>query len=215
MKVKVCCISSLAEARLALEYGADALGLVGYMPSGPGVIADALVREIVSKLPADCDTFLLTCETEAQKLVNHHIRTKTKTMQLVDEVEEGAYARLKAEFPKLRLVQVVHVEDEAAITYAQRVAPHVDALLLDSGSKKGKVAELGGTGRTHNWEISRRIVESVTIPVYLAGGLNATNVREAVEKVRPYGVDLCSGIRTHGRLDETKLSAFVEALGVL
>jgi phosphoribosylanthranilate isomerase len=88
----------------------------------------------------------------------------------------------------------------------------VDALLLDSGNPMLAVKEFGGTGRTHDWDISRRIVEAVGCPVFLAGGLTATNVAEAYATVRPYGLDACSGLRTDGRLDEEKLTAYCQAV---
>jgi phosphoribosylanthranilate isomerase len=88
----------------------------------------------------------------------------------------------------------------------------VDALLFDSGNPSLAVKELGGTGRVHDWSISRRIREQVNVPVFLAGGLNAGNAAEAARQVRPFGLDICSGVRTDGRLDESKLRAFVEAL---
>jgi phosphoribosylanthranilate isomerase len=107
---------------------------------------------------------------------------------------------------------VIHVEDESALDEANAAAPHVDALLLDSGRPKAAVRELGGTGRAHDWSVSARIVAQCGRPVFLAGGLNAGNVREAVARVRPFGVDLCSGVRRDGRLDAEKLGAFVAAL---
>jgi phosphoribosylanthranilate isomerase len=92
------------------------------------------------------------------------------------------------------------------------VAPEVDALLLDSGNQSLPVKELGGTGRTHDWSVSRRIVEAAPVPVYLAGGLTPDNVGEAVRRVRPFGVDVCSGVRSGGRLDEARLAAFAAAV---
>jgi phosphoribosylanthranilate isomerase len=107
-------------------------------------------------------------------------------------------------------VQVVHVLDEESVEEALRVAPEVDALLLDSGNQRLAVKLLGGTGRTHDWTLSRRVVEQSPRPVFLAGGLTPENVREAVERVGPFGLDVCSGVRTAGRLDERKLAAFFE-----
>lgn len=81
-------------------------------------------------------------------------------------------------------------------------------ILLDSGNPNLEIKELGGTGRVHNWKLSRKIIESISKPVFLAGGLKPENIREAIEKVKPYGVDLCSGVRTNGRLDLEKLGRF-------
>jgi len=197
---------------MALAHGASAIGLVSRMPSGPGPIDEELIAEIVTALPPTVDTFLLTCETTADAIIAQQRRTRARTLQLVDEVEKGAHAKLRAELHGVRLVQVIHVVGESSLDEAISVAPKVDALLLDSGNPSLAVKELGGTGRRHDWNVSGRIVEASPVPVYLAGGLNASNVGEAIETVQPYGVDVCSGVRTNGRLDERKLSAFMEAV---
>jgi len=88
------------------------------------------------------------------------------------------------------------------------VAPHVDAILLDSGNQKLAVKELGGTGKTHDWTLSRRICETIDIPLFLAGGLTPENVAWAIQEVGPFGIDVCSGVRTNGKLDESKVKRF-------
>ncbi len=214
VKIKICCIGSQAEARLAMRYGASAVGLVGRMPSGPGPIGDTLIRSIAASIPPPVATFLLSCETSADEIIAHHKRTCTNTIQLVDELPLGDYAVIRAALPAVKLVQVIHVLNESSVEEAIRASEHVDAVLLDSGNPKLAIKELGGTGRVHNWQLSRRIVESIAVPVFLAGGLKAENVRRAIDEVRPYAVDVCSGVRTEGKLDEHKLAAFVAgALG--
>lgn len=195
---------------MAIHYGASAVGLVGKMPSGPGVIEDQLIKEIAATVPPPIATFLLTSETKAESILSHHYLTHTNTLQLVDYLEFDQYKQLHDELPWIKLVQVVHVIDEDDIERAKAVAPYVDALLLDSGNPNLAVKILGGTGNTHNWNISRKIREAVDIPVFLAGGINAGNVKEAVEAVGPWGIDLCSSVRTHGKLDEEKLKVFFE-----
>ncbi len=209
MKVKVCCISSLAEADMAINAGANVLGLVGHMPSGPGIITDELAAQIVANVPSHIETFLLTSETSAAEIVAHHHRVKSSALQIVDELLEGTYAEIKSALPNVKLVQVIHVMDHSSVRNAQKIAPQVDALLLDSGNPNLAIKELGGTGRTHNWELSQQIVASVNIPVYLAGGLNESNVIQAARQVKPYGIDLCSSVRTDGYLDEIKVSSFI------
>jgi len=212
-RVKVCCIASVGEAQLAVSLGASALGLVSAMPSGPGVIDDATIRTIARAVPPPVATFLLTSETEPDRVVEHVLDTGASTVQLVDdEVGPAVWAALRRRAPAVRVVQVVHVVDGGSVELALRAAGHVDALLLDSGSPAAAVRELGGTGRVHDWRYSREIVERSPSPVFLAGGLRADNVGEAVRAVRPFGVDLCSGVRTDGRLDAGKLAAFVAAL---
>lgn len=208
-RIKICCISSVEEAKLAIEWGASALGLVSEMPSGPGVIEEERIAEIVKTLPEGIRSFLLTSKQEPEAIVGQQQRTGVNTLQLVDSMTVEAYGELRAALPDVHLVQVIHVLDESAIEEALNVAPHVDAILLDSGNPTLPVKELGGTGRVHDWSLSRMIVEAVRVPVYLAGGLNAQNVREAIEHVQPFGLDICSGVRTDGRLNVTKLSAYI------
>jgi phosphoribosylanthranilate isomerase len=215
-RLKVCCIASIDEARIAISHGADALGLVGAMPSGPGPIPDALIPAIAASVPPAVATFLLTCEVDPDAVVEQVIRAGVSTVQLVDdEVEPDVYRVLRAEAPAVRIVQVVHVRDRASVDRALHVAPHVDALLLDSGNPQARVRELGGTGRVHDWALSCEIVARAERPVFLAGGLNAENIREAIDTVRPFGVDLCSGVRTNGTLDVAKLGRFAKAMTVV
>lgn len=209
IRIKVCCISSTDEARVAVQHGASALGLVSAMPSGPGPISELLIVEIARTIPPGIASFLLTSSSRADEIIAQQRRCGTNTLQLVDEVESGAYQALKRALPGISVVQVIHVVDEASLPEALAATSHADALLLDSGQPKAAIKELGGTGRVHNWEISRAIVDGSTIPVYLAGGLNAENVREAIDVVRPFGVDICSGVRTNGQLDEAKLAKFI------
>lgn len=197
---------------MAIAAGADALGLVSAMPSGPGPIAEALIAEIAAMVPPPIATFLLTCETSAEKIIAQATRCRCNTLQLCDRVEPEVRRTLRAELPTVRLVQVVHVRGAESIDEALAAAETCDALLLDSGNQRLAVKELGGTGRVHDWAISRAIVEKSRRPAFLAGGLREHNVAEAVRAVRPFGVDLCSGVRTNGRLDAAKLAAFVRAL---
>lgn len=211
-EVKICCIGSIDEARLAIAAGASALGLVSWMPSGPGVIDDALIGEIAASVPPPTATFLLTALQGADAIAAQHAVCRTTTVQLVDALPVPELQALRRLLPGVRLVQVIHVTGAASVAEAVAVAPHVDALLLDSGNPALAVKQLGGTGRTHDWALSRQIVDVVEVPVYLAGGLNPGNVASAVAAVRPFGLDLCSSVRTDGRLDAGKLGAFFDAL---
>ena len=211
-RIKICCIASREEAKMAIHYGADAVGLVGKMPSGPGPIADELIAEISRFIPPPIATFLLTCEQSASNVIAHAKRTGTNTIQIVDELTEGGYLQIRYALPNIKLVQVIHVAGEKSIEEAVAVAPYVDAFLLDSGNPQAKIKTLGGTGQVHNWAISRQITEAVAVPVYLAGGLHGGNVQEAIAQVKPFGVDVCSGVRTNGKLDPLKLAGFVNAV---
>lgn len=211
-RVKICCISSVEEAKLAIRYGADAIGLVSEMPSGPGVISERLIAEIAANIPPGISSFLLTSRQSAADIIDQQRRLRVNTIQICDNLKEGTHEQLRNALSGISLVQVIHVTGEESIASAIATAPHVDALLLDSGDPTLAVKELGGTGRRHNWQLSRRIQESVRIPIFLAGGLCAENAAVAISIVHPFAVDVCSGVRTDGRLDETKLAAFMAAV---
>jgi phosphoribosylanthranilate isomerase len=212
IKVKICCISSTAEAKLAIQYGAAAIGLVGKMPSGPGIIDDELIQSIAKTVPPPISTFLLTSETRAEDIIAHYKKTQTSTIQIVDALSNKQYDSIREELPNVKLVQVIHVINEQSIDEAIEISAHVDAILLDSGNPNLATKELGGTGRVHNWDLSKRIRESIDIPIFLAGGINKDNVRAAIDHVQPFGIDLCSSVRTNGKLDEKKLEAFFTAV---
>jgi phosphoribosylanthranilate isomerase len=212
-RIKVCCIASIEEAHMAIEAGASALGLVSSMPSGPGVISEGLIAEIAAAVPPPIATFLLTSRTSTVEIIEQHQRCRTNTIQLCDRLALATYTDLRRAFSGIALVQVIHVTGPESLLEAIHVAPHVDALLLDSGNQSLPVKELGGTGRVHDWSLSRKIRETVATPVFLAGGLTPDNVNRAVEEVGPFGLDLCSGVRTDGHLDGEKLKRFFKALG--
>jgi phosphoribosylanthranilate isomerase len=211
-RVKICCIASVDEAEMAIAAGADALGLVGAMPSGPGPISDALIAEITAIVPPPVATFLLTSQLSAAGISAHLRATRPTAVQIVCHIDPSESAQLAALEPQVRRIQVIHVEGLDALDLIPLYAPHVHAFLLDSGRPSASVPELGGTGRTHDWSISAAFVAASPLPVFLAGGLNAGNVKQAIDRVRPFGLDLCSGVRTNGRLDAEKLKAFMEAV---
>jgi phosphoribosylanthranilate isomerase len=211
-RVKICCIKSPAEAALAIACGASAVGLVSAMPSGPGVISEDAIARIAATVPPPIATFLLTSEQSPETIIAQQRRCGTNTLQLCDHLPVTVYPRLRDALPGIGLVQVVHVADEASVDYAIAAAAHVDALLLDSGNLNLAVRQLGGTGRTHDWTLSRRIRDAIRIPLFLAGGLNAANVAEAIAAVEPFGLDLCSSVRTNDNLDPVKLRAFFAAI---
>ena len=208
-RVKICCISSAAEAQAAVAAGADAIGLVSAMPSGPGVIDEDLIADIAAAAPPALGTFLLTSETDPAAIVAQQRRCGVNSIQLCDALDASAYPVLREALPGIALIQVIHVRSEDDVAEAVRIAALVDGLLLDSGNPSATVKELGGTGRVHDWALSQRIVADAPCPVFLAGGLNAGNVAGAIRQVRPYGVDLCNGVRTDDALDPTKLAAFM------
>ena len=210
VRVKICCIASIAEASIALDAGADAIGLVSAMPSGPGPIAEEEIARVVEWVGDRADTVLLTSLQSAEGIADQVRRLGASVVQVVDALSDDAWRALRASMPGTATMPVLHVPAGDALEEACRVAPCADALLLDSGNPSAKVKELGGTGRVHDWQVSRAIVESAGKPVFLAGGLNSANVADAIRAVRPFGVDVCSGVRTDGRLDPEKTRTFIE-----
>jgi phosphoribosylanthranilate isomerase len=211
-RVKVCCIRDRQEAALAVRYGASAVGLVSAMPSGPGVIDDRMIAEIARTVPPGVASFLLTSRQDVPGIVEQQRRLRTTTLQICDRLPEGAHRELREALPGVGIVQAVHVTGPESVEEALRLGDTVDAILLDSGNQAAAVKELGGTGRCHDWTLSRRIRESAPVPVFLAGGLRPENVADAVVQVGPFALDVCSGVRTDGRLDEGKLARFFEAI---
>lgn len=205
-------MASVAEAWLAIDCGASAIGLVSEMPSGPGVIGEDLIAEIAASIPPAIGSFLLTCKQDVDSIVDQQKRLRVNTIQICDRLQSGMHEQLRRSLPGVSIVQVVHVTGEESIAEASEVAPFVDAILLDSGNQSLPIKELGGTGRTHDWTISCKIREEIPVPLFLAGGLNGGNVAEAIRHVRPFGVDVCSGVRTDGKLDPVKLQSFFASL---
>ena len=209
-RIKICCINSRAEAKMAIQFGASAIGLVSEMPSGPGVISEELISEIAFNTPPGIGTFLLTSKQDTASIIEQQRRCRVNTIQLCDNLSEGSYADFRKALPGIKIVQVIHVTDEQSLYDAISIAPYVDSILLDSGNLTADIKILGGTGNTHDWSLSKKIVDAVDIPVWLAGGLNPDNVLSAIEKVSPFGLDVCTGVRTDGLLDEKKLRKFME-----
>ena len=212
LKVKICCIGNKEEAKLAIEYGASAVGLVGKMPTGPGIISDKEIKLIAAIVPPPVATFLLTSETTANSIIERHQRVNTNTIQIVDKMKTGTYSDIRKAIPSVKLVQVIHVLDERSVEEAIIVAEQVDAILLDSGNPYAENKILGGTGKVHDWKLSRKIRDSVNIPVFLAGGLTPENVISAIEQVEPFGIDVCSGVRINSKLDKLKLEKFMKGV---
>ena len=208
-------MASAEEVRLAVKYGAAAVGLVSAMPSGPGPISEELIAEIARTIPPPVGSFLLTSHQRVDPIIGQQRRLRVNTIQLCDRLVDGGHLDLRQALPGVALVQVIHVTGPESLDEALGVAEFVDAILLDSGNQSLAVKELGGTGRTHDWKVSAEIREAVDVPVFLAGGLRAENVAAAISAVGPFGIDACSGLRTNGRLDEKKLANFFDAIAAV
>ena len=209
-RIKICCISSLKEAKIAIKAGVSALGLVSEMPSGPGVISLETIKLIAASVPPPIATFLLTSKQDVNEIIKQHKYCHTNTIQICDNLVTGTHKDLREALPGIAIVQVIHVTGEESIAEVLAIQTEVDAILLDSGNQSKQIKELGGTGRTHNWKISLKIREELDIPIFLAGGINPDNIAQVIGQVHPFGIDLCSGVRTDGKLDEIKLEKLFE-----
>jgi len=210
VRAKVCCIRDREELSAAVAHGASAVGFVSDMPSGPGVIPDDVIAELVPLVPEAVWSELLTSLTGAEEIIEQQQRLGPRALQLCHPLPEADLVKLRDALPGVTLVHVVHVAGPESVLEAVRIAPLVDGLLLDTGRREGPDPELGGTGRVHDWSLSAEVVRTVEVPVFLAGGLNPSNVAEAIRQVRPFGVDVCSGVRTDDRLDVEKLARFMD-----
>ena len=197
---------------MAIDAGASAIGLVSEMPSGPGPIPESLIAEIAATVPPGVSSFLLTCKEDAASIIDQQRRLRVNTIQICDRLPQGSHQELREALPGVSLVQVVHVTGPEAVDEGIAIASQVDAVLLDSGNQSLAMKELGGTGRIHDWSLSRQIREAIEVPLFLAGGLNPTNVAAAIREVQPFGIDVCSGLRTNGNLDRQKLLEFFDAV---
>ncbi len=210
--VKICCIQNYEEARLAEELGADYLGFVSAMPSGPGPIPEDDIKRLIASVEDAAKTVLLTSLTEVSEIISQQRRIGAGVLQLCAHLSSQQMTELREELPEVKLMPVVHVNGPDAVEIAKEYASHSDMLLLDSGSPDSEVPVLGGTGLTHDWSVSAQIVREVNVPVFLAGGLNAENVQQAIREVNPAGVDICSGVRCEGVLSRARLLNYVTAI---
>ena len=214
MRVKICCIKTPDELKTVARYGIDCVGFVSNMPSGPGIISDKEIRHLAEATPEGVDTFLLTSLTNPEEIIKQQKFCRTKTIQLCNPLEINDLKRLREISGNVKIVGVVHVLGKDSIIKANEMSRYVDAILLDTGNPCENPQKLGGTGRIHDWDISKEICRQVSNPIFLAGGLNYLNVPSAIEKVHPYGVDICCGVRTRDdKLDEEKLKLFLKAIG--
>lgn len=207
-RIKICCISSLEEANLATDARADILGLVGPMPSGPGTLTLEAAKAIAIGYSGNARPILLTSSSTADAIAEEAKQVGVSHVQVTRHIDSAEAQRL-AELP-LTYFQVVHIEGEAALDLIEIYEPSCDFFLLDSG--RPSQGTLGGTGNTHDWSISTNFVRRASKPTFLAGGLRPDNVAEAIKIVRPFGVDICSGVRHGGVLNKDLLAAFVQAI---
>lgn len=209
-KVKICGITSYRDLQTVLQFPqVNHLGFVSAMPSGPCIISDEAIRMLLRKTPSFIDTFLLTSRCDAEGIAEQWRLCRTTTIQVCNPLPDDELRRLRKLVPGISLVSVVHINSRTHNGRALELCNIVDGLLLDTGDPDMPLPELGGTGRVHDWDISRNICAQSSLPVWLAGGLTAKNVAAAISYVRPQGIDVCTGVRSDGFVDGEKLAALL------
>ncbi len=206
MIVKVCGIRNEAEALGAVEAGANTIGLLlGLTHLSEDEVTAELAAKIVRLVPAGVRTVMVTHLLDPVRIADLARQVGVSAVQVHGDAPVQAVIELRRLLPDRELIKAIHVGGPEALEQARLYAPHVDMLLLDSRTAE----RLGGTGLTHDWSVSRRIVDAVETPVVLAGGLNPENVAAAIEQVRPAGVDANSGLEhPDGAKDFAKIGRF-------
>ena len=187
--------------------GADAVGFIVGVPSSPRNLTLERAEMLLSQVPIFVDSVVVMAPKSIKQLVEVCERLKPSAIQIHGK-EQLDSSEIREKIKDTRLIKTVYVTEDALNETAIEDSKMFDALLLDSFSK----GQYGGTGKVHDWTLSRQIKEAVApVPVILAGGLKPENVKEAILKVQPYAVDVASGVElSPGVKDHEKVRTFVE-----
>ena len=210
MYVKICGIRRHEDALIAAELGVDAIGLlVGQRHNSPDFISVAVAREISRNLPPSVEAVLVTHITEVDEIERLLRQSGITTVQLHSEIAADSVANLRERFPDLKVLKSVHVISADSVADPEAFRKVMDGFVLDTINVA--TDQVGGTGKTHDWSISQKIVTRYPeIPIILAGGLTSENVRSAIEYVHPFGVDVNSGTKgSDGFKDARKMREFI------
>ncbi|CAD6494085.1 MAG: N-(5'-phosphoribosyl)anthranilate isomerase [Candidatus Argoarchaeum ethanivorans] len=213
VRVKICGNKNISELKLVIDAGCDAVGFITEVPvNTPRNITLKTASELIKKVPPFIDSVLVIMPETAEKVIEMAYTAHPTTVQL----HNFTSYKLLEEIQSLRsqginIIQTVAIPEQAIEEinnfhqHIKNLSKYVDAVLLDTKISKRS----GGTGKTHNWRISRAITEKSSLPVILAGGLNHQNVEDAVRIVKPFAVDTASGVETEGAKDEYKVRMFI------
>ncbi len=211
--LKLCALQTPTEALAAHAAGASAFGLLcGLTHRAEDQVTPDQARAIVAALPSAAETVLVTHLTAPAPIADLARAIGVRAVQAHGDLPPEGLRALRALLPGLRLIKAVHVDAPApaVLARARPYLPHADAILLDSRTAD----RLGGTGRTHDWAVSRAVAAALhPVPVILAGGLTPDNVAAAIAAVRPAGVDVNSGVEdpATGAKDPDRMRRFVAA----
>ncbi len=208
-RLKICGVTNAADARLVSEAGADYCGLVvevGYSERSLSLDAAAGVAR-ASTIPV----VVLLCDANIDRLREVSSAVRPHAVQMLCH-ETPDFVRHVSRVVECAVWKSVHLPAPAGMAAPQEyVAAGVGALLIDAVDTSAGFERMGGTGQTVDWGAARAVVDDVSVPVFLAGGVNAENVEQALLAVRPDGIDLCSGVEaTKGRKDPEKVRRLVK-----
>jgi phosphoribosylanthranilate isomerase len=210
VRVKICGVTSADDARLAAVCGADAVGvLVGQRHPSTDFVSSNEAAAILAALPPFVTAALVTHEYDPAAVADAIAVVRPNVVQIHSEMPPTDCAELRNRFGGIRIIKSYHVTGPEAVDYGRRYVDAVDGFVLDSLNPA--TGQVGGTGLTHDWNFSAAIVRRYRLPVMLAGGLTPANVAAAVAVVRPFGVDVNSGVKgaIGGRKDPGKMREFI------
>ena len=209
IKVKICANRSVEDAKMSIDAGADVIGiLVGQEHTSDDFVDKFKAREIATFAKGKCDVSLVTHLTNAKEIIELTKFIGNNTIQLHSDISEDEVLLIRKELPNVKLVRLIHVSSDGKICTDYQKMKYVDFYLLDSFNLKTN--QVGGTGLTHDWNKSRKLISILNKPTFLAGGLNPNNVKEAIKLARPYGVDVNSGCKNDkGVKDKDKVRDFI------
>ncbi|MEA1995141.1 MAG: phosphoribosylanthranilate isomerase [Campylobacterota bacterium] len=196
IRIKICGITNLEDAMLCISLGADALGFIFYKKS-PRCVDIYKVKEICSGLPPFITKVGVFVDEDEKRLRDIFSSSGLNVVQLHGGESVNYVYNLKVLLPGVHIIKFARNMNEA-----EMFAPVVDSFIVDSG---------GGTGKVCDWEFAKNLREKISLPLILAGGLDGSNVREAIKTVHPYAVDACSKLeKEKGKKDNGKLEEFIK-----
>jgi len=207
VRVKICGITREEDLAVAVAAGADAVGFLVGVPSSPRNLTLERAERLLRQVPIFVDSVVVMAPQNINGLVEICEGLKPTAIQIHGKKNFDA-SEIRERIKDTRLIKTVYVTKDALKETVIEDLKTFDAVLLDSFTK----VQYGGTGRVHDWTLSRQIKEAVApLPVILAGGLKPENVKEAILTVQPYAVDVASGVELRPAVkDHEKIRAFVE-----
>ncbi len=209
MEVKICANKSIEDAKMCLEAGADIIGiLVGQEHTSNDFVNKDTAKEINNYVNGKCDVSLVTHLTNADEIIELTKYIGNNVIQLHSDIDESEVEKIVKTLPEIKLVRLIHISNDGKICTNYKNMKYANFYLLDSFNLETN--QVGGTGLTLNWNKSRKLIQILDKPTFLAGGLNPNNVEQAIKSAQPYGVDVNSGCKNDkGVKDKEKVKEFV------